>query len=63
MNNKLLAALALSLSGLALFVFTPVGTVISQEMQEVLVVNFPDPQRVRGTVTIENPAAGSPPRR
>ena len=55
MNHRLLAVLAVSLSALILLFLTPVGTAISQELQDVLVVNFPDPQRVRGTVTIENP--------
>lgn len=48
-----LAAAALAI-GLTL-VLTPVGQVASQSIREVFVVNFPDPQRVEGEVSLKDP--------
>ena len=55
MSKKVLVTLVVSATAFALLVLTPVGTVISKEAQDVLVLNFPDPQRVEGTVSVEGP--------
>jgi hypothetical protein len=55
MFKKVLVPAALSLAALAVLMLTPVGTAISQEMQEVLVMNFPDPQQIEGTVSVDGP--------
>jgi len=53
MPKKVLVSAVVSIAAVALLVLTPVGTAISREMAEVLVMNFPDPQKVRGTVEID----------
>jgi hypothetical protein len=53
MPKKVFVSVAVSVVAFAVLVLTPVGTTISREMEEVLVMNFPDPQRVEGTVSVE----------
>lgn len=55
MSRKILILSLLLGTAAALLVWTPVGTVISREVQDVLVVNFPDPQRVEGIVAVDGP--------
>ena len=55
MYKKLLIASLSVSAAVLLLMLIPVGTVISQEIMEVLVTNFPDPQRVEGTVAVEGP--------
>jgi hypothetical protein len=55
MPKKVFVSVVVSVAAFAVLVLTPVGTAISREMEEVLVMNFPDPQRVEGTVSVEGP--------
>lgn len=55
MAKKVAAALALFAIVLAVLTLTAAGTVVSDKLQEVFVLNFPDPQTVKGTVEIEGP--------
>lgn len=52
MSRKRLAT-ALALTALALVVLTPAGRIAAQSLQEVFVVNFPEVQPVRGSVTVD----------
>ncbi len=53
--KKLAIAAAVTAAILALLVLTPVGDVVSAELQEVMVLNFPDPQPITGSVKIDGP--------
>jgi hypothetical protein len=55
MPKKVFVSVVVTVAAFAVLVLTPVGTVISREMEEVLVMNFPDPQRVEGTVSVKGP--------
>lgn len=53
-RNAVIAVLALVTAALAL-VLLPAGAVLPQEIQRVLVTNFPRTQEVAGTVSVEGP--------
>jgi hypothetical protein len=53
MSRKLLIATLSVFAASFLFLMVPAGVVISQEIQDVYVTNFPDPQRIEGTVSVE----------
>jgi len=55
MVNKVLAALAVIAIVLVVLALTPAGTAVSDQLREVFVLNFPDPQTVEGTVEIKGP--------
>ena len=55
MRNKIFLLIALPAAVLVGLVLAPLGTAVSQELQHVRVTNFPDPQRVEGTVTVKGP--------
>jgi hypothetical protein len=51
--KKPAVAVAAIVVGLVVLILTPVGEVVSREFQEVLVMNFPETQTVRGKVSVE----------
>ena len=51
--KKLATTLILVLACGVFWTLTPVGEVVSKELQEVMVLNFPTPQQITGEVTIE----------
>ena len=53
MAAKKLGVVALVGATAVLFLFTPAGRAVSQSLQEVFVVNFPDRQKVEGSVVID----------
>ncbi len=53
--RKLAITVAVAVATGTLLVFSPVGEVVSRELQEVMVLNFPDPQPVTGSVKIDGP--------
>ncbi|MDX1388182.1 MAG: hypothetical protein R3344_03280 [Acidobacteriota bacterium] len=53
--RKLAITGALAVAAVTLLVLTPVGEVVSREFQEVMVLNFPDPQPVTGSVKVDGP--------
>lgn len=48
-------ALAALAAAVLILLLTPAGAVVSSEIQQVFVANFPDVQTVRGEVTIDGP--------
>jgi hypothetical protein len=56
LRRSLLALVVLVAATLILF-FTPTGEVVSQAIRQVFVTNFPDVQRVAGSVEIVEPVA------
>ncbi len=52
---KRLGVVALVLAAVALFVLTPPGRTVAQEVQSVFVTNFPKVWSVNGTVSVEGP--------
>ena len=57
MPKKVFVSVVVTVAAFAVLVLTPVRTAIPipREVEEVLVMNFPDPQRVEGTVSVEGP--------
>jgi hypothetical protein len=59
MRRKTAVAVLCVTSALSLAVLLPTGTAVSQQVhqgvEQVLVTNFPDPQKVEGEVTIRGP--------
>jgi hypothetical protein len=53
-KNVLLATVTLA-AALMVLALVPVGTVISEELRRVLVVNFPETQQIDGTVVVKGP--------
>jgi hypothetical protein len=51
--KKLAVVVAAIVVVVVVLIVTPVGEVVSREFQEVLVMNFPDTQRITGSVTVE----------
>ena len=55
MSRKSLTVSLSVLTAAVLLLMVPTGVAISQELTKVLVTNFPDPQRIDGTVSIKGP--------
>lgn len=55
MSAKPLAALAAAMTLIVVVALSPAGAILAREMQDVFVINFPDPQNVKGTVSVEGP--------
>jgi len=55
MPRKLLVGSLLLVTAVFLILLIPAGVVYSQELMKVFVTNFPDLQRIRGSVVVEGP--------
>ena len=55
MSPRTLAAAALVAGAALLLFFTPTGQTLSQNIERVIVTNFPEVQRITGSVNVENP--------
>lgn len=55
MTRNLRIALLIAAAALGLFLFLPTGVAISQEVQQVVVRNFPNVQKIEGDVRIKDP--------
>jgi len=53
MSHRMFATLLLCAGGALLLLFTPSGQTLSQNIQSVLVTNFPDVQRIEGQVNVK----------
>jgi len=51
--KKLAVSVTVIAALVVVLILTPVGEVVSRELQEVLVMNFPETQRVIGSVSVE----------
>ena len=54
MSKRFLVAATIVLA-VCLLVAVPAGVAVSQEMMEVIVTNFPNPQKIHGTVEVQGP--------
>jgi hypothetical protein len=57
MVRRILLVSVLLAAAVLLFLFTPSGEVVSQAIRQVFVTNFPEVQRVAGTVEVLEPVA------
>ena len=55
MRKKLFLPITVSAATFVLLAFTPLGTTVSQELQDIRILNFPDTQRIEGTVSVDGP--------
>ena len=55
MRKKIFLPIAIPAAVLVGMVVAPSGTAVSQELQNVRISNFPELQRIEGTVTVEEP--------